>query len=194
MAWPLKVSSEPFLPTTKANSFADAEEGAVRKDWLAARSQTLGKWKRLEDRQVGYTLLYPGDWSAEGQVAATEFAIGGRCRSVRVVDYEPPPASGPGAQVRQSFLQVCAKPIRRGESLEEFMRQTYGGSLAKRFEMADFNGLAAYQTRAGEHTRTIFSEIKDYRIQIYVSIIADLKKYGTRQSQIERILASFSVI
>jgi len=180
--------------TEEANSFAGPKEAAVATDWLAAWSQTPGERKRLEDRQVGYTLLYPRDWSVEGRVAATEFAIGSRCQSVRVVDFEPPPGSGPGAQVRHSFLQVCAKPIKGGESLQDFMRQTYGALLARTFEMADFNGLSVYQTREEKPTKMIFTEIKHHRIQIYFSVVADLEKYPTRKTQVENILASFSVI
>src|SRR5262249_34120278 len=106
--------------TEEVNFFAGPTSAAGASDRLAAWSQTPGEWKRLEDRQVGYALLYPSDWSVEGQVAATEFAIGSRCRSVRVVDFEPAPGSGPAAQVRHSFVQVCAKPIEGGESLEDF--------------------------------------------------------------------------
>jgi hypothetical protein len=163
-------------------------------EYQAAWSQTTGERMRLEDRQVGYTLLYPRDWSVEGQVAATEFAIGSRCQSVRVVDFEPPPGSGPGAQVRHSFVQVCAKPIEGGESLQDFMRRTYGALLARAFEMADFNGLSVYQTREEKPTKMIFTEIKDHRIQIYSSVVADLEKYPTRKAQVENILASFSAI
>lgn len=159
-----------------------------------ARAQTPDEWKRLEDRRVGYTLLYPRDWSVVGQVTATEFAIGSRCQSVRVVDFEPPPGSGPGAQVRQSFLQVCAKPIEGGESLEAFMRRTYGALLARTFEMADLNGLSVYQTREEKPTKMIFTEIKDHRIQIYSSIVAELEKYPMRKAQLDHILASFSAI
>jgi hypothetical protein len=180
--------------TEEANSFAGPKEAAVASDWLAAWSQMPGERMRLEDRQVGYTLLYPRDWSVEGQVAATEFAIRSRCQSVRVVDFEPPPGSGPGAQVRHSFVQVCAKPIESGESLQDFMRRTYGALFARAFEMADFNGLSAYQTREEKPTKMIFTEIKDHRIQIYSSIVADLEKYPTRKAQVENILASFSAI
>jgi hypothetical protein len=180
--------------TEEANSFAVPKEAAVATDWLTAWSQTPGEWKRLEDRKVGYTLLYPRDWSVEGQVAATEFAIGSRCQSVRVVDFEPPPGSGPGAQVRHSFLQVCAKPIEGGESLQDFMRQTYGVLLARTFQMAKFNGLSVYQTREEKPTKMIITEIKNHRIQIYLSVVADLEKYPTRKAQVENILASFSVI
>jgi hypothetical protein len=180
--------------TEEVHSFAGPRGAAIASDWLAAWAQTSREWKRLEDRQVGYTLLYPSDWSVEGQVAATEFAIGSRCRSVRVVDFEPAPGSGPGAQVRHSFVQVCAKSIAGGESLEDFMRHTYGGLLARTFEMADFNGLSVYQTREQKPTRMIFTEIKNYRIQIYSSVVADLEKYPTRRGQVDNILASFSVI
>lgn len=180
--------------TEEANYFVGPQEAAVGTHWLAAWSQRPGEWKRLEDRRVGYTLLYPRDWSVEGQIAATEFAIGSRCQSVRVVDFEPPPGSGAGAQVRHSFLQVCAKPLKGGESLQDFMRQTYGALLARTFEMADINGLSVYQTREEKPTKMIFTEIKDHRIQIYFSIVADRELYPTRKAQVENILASFSEI
>jgi len=89
---------------------------------------------------------------------------------------------------------VCAKPIEGGESLEDFMRHTYGGSLARTFEMADFNGLSVHQTREQTPMRMIFTEIKNYRIQIYSAVVADLEKYPTRRAQVENILASFSAI
>jgi len=167
---------------------------ATATGWLAAWAQTPVEWKRLEDRQVGYTLLYPEDWSVEGQVAATEFAIGSRCRSVQVIDFEPPPGSGAGAQVQQSFVQVCAKPIEGGESLKDFMRQTYGALLARTFEMANANGLSVYQTREEGPIKTIFTVIKNHLIQIFSTVVAEPEKYPTRQAQVEKILASFSVM
>jgi len=180
--------------TEEMDVFAGPRSATVASDRPAAWSQTSGEWKRLEDRQVGYALRYPSDWSIGGQVAATEFATGSRCRSARVVDFEPAPGSGPGAQVRHSFVQVCAKSIEGGESLEDFMRHIYGASLARTFDMADFNGLSAYQAREQTPPRMIFTEIKNYRIQIYSSVVADLEKYLTRRAQVEHILASFSVI
>jgi hypothetical protein len=167
---------------------------AIAADWNAVRSQPPGEWKRLEDRQIGYALLYPSEWSVEGQVAATEFAIGSRCRSVRVVDYGPPSGSGPGAEVRQSFVQVCGKPIEDGKSLEDFMRRTYGDKLARTFVMADFNGLSVYRSREEQPTRTIFTEMRNHRIQIYCSVVADLEKSPMRRVQVENILASFAAI
>jgi len=89
---------------------------------------------------------------------------------------------------------VCAKSIEGGESLEDFMRHIYGASLARTFDMANFNGLSAYQAREQTPPRMIFTEIKNYRIQIYSSLVADLEKYLTRRAQVEHILASFSVI
>jgi hypothetical protein len=111
-----------------------------------------------------------------------------------VIDFEPPPRSGAAAQVQHSFVQVCAKPIEGSESLEDFMRQTYGALLARTFETAHVNGLSVYQTREEGPTKTIFTEIKVHLIQIFSSVVADPEKYPTRQAQVEKILASFSVI
>ena len=74
------------------------------------------------------------------------------------------------------------------------LASTYGALLARTFEMADINGLSVYQTREEKPTKMIFTEIKDHRIQIYSSIVAEPEKYPTRKAQLENILASFSAI
>ena len=188
-----------FVGTTtasdrQATSFSRSNEASVGADRVAARSQTPVEWRRLEDRQVGYALLYPSEWSVEGQVAATEFATGSRCQSVRVVDFEPPPGSGPGAQIRHTFLQVCGKPVQDGQSLDDFMRRTYGALLERTFVRVDLNGLPAFRSREEQPTKVIFTQTKNHRIQIYVALVADPGKYEARKAQVEKILASFSAI
>ena len=124
--------------------------------------------RRLEDRLVGYALFYPDGWTVGGLVAATEFAVGAQCQSVRIVDFEPPPDSGLGAQVLQSFVQVCAKLVWKDVPLADFMHQTYGASLFIRFREAVLNGIAVYQTKGEASTMTIFMQIEDYRIQVFL--------------------------
>jgi hypothetical protein len=162
----------------------------------SAQSRATEPWKRLENRQIGYVLLYPTDWSVGGQVAATEFAVGGQCQSVRVVDFEPTPGSGPGAQIRQSFVQVCAKRIAGADSLPDFMHRTYGAQSTRTFEMARLNGLSVYRTRNKEEqtTRMLFADIGDQRVQVYGSVVAGVADIATRTAQVADILASFAAI
>jgi hypothetical protein len=190
-------SAETMFATPTAIDFRAVRTGAAAATRRPApRSQTPGEWKRLENRQVGYTLLYPADWSVEGQVAATEFAVGSQCQSVRVVDSQPAPDSGSGARMQQSFLQVCAQRIVGAESLQDFMRRSYGARFARIFEAADVEGLFVYRSkdREGQPATMLFTEIKGQRIQVYCSVAADVAKFATRMAQVEDILASFAAI
>ncbi len=191
---PIALLGALALDAGEAGSVVGAKAATIATGRLAAWAQTPAEWERLEDRRVGYALRYPAGWSVGGRVAATEFAVGARCRSVRVVDFEPPADAGPGAQVRQSFVQVCAKPLRDGAPLEDFMRRTYGALLASRFEKAELNGMLVYRSTRKAPARLIFTQTADYRIQLYSSVTAAPEDYARRLAQVEEILASFSRI
>lgn len=153
-----------------------------------------GSMGRLENPEVGYSLLYPGDWQLRGQVMATEFANGAQCESVEVVDFQPPPEAGPGAFVLHSFVQVCAKPLTDSSTLDDFMRRTYGDALAGLFQMMELDGVRAYRATNEDLDVTIFLQTNDYRVQIVSSVEADPDQRSERISQVQTILDSLSLV
>lgn len=151
---------------------------------------------RLRDDLVGYSLRYPRGWKVKRQpVGGTEFATGGQCTTVQVVDFEPPPESGAGGGgfLRHSFLQVCARGLTDRSSLDEFMRRTYPGSLRAQFELVNVGGVRAYTARKRDQT-VIFLQTDDHRIQILASVVADAERLATRRAQVRRILGSFALV
>jgi hypothetical protein len=146
----------------------------------------------LRNTAVGFRLAYPRDWKIARQVVATEFAAGAACQSVRIVDSAPDPASGPGAKVLQSFVQICWKRVSGDESLAEFVEKTYGGRASSLLERAELGGIVAYRTRGnGLHT-TILLQTTSHRVQIVTAVVAEPSRRAARRAQVERILASFS--
>ncbi len=147
---------------------------------------------RLTSDEVGYSLGYPADWQVTRQTVATEFARGAECRSVEVVDFEPPPDAGPAAMVLRSFVQVCAKPIAPGSSLDDFMRLTYGDALADLFQATEVAGLPAYRA-GGEEQGTIFVQTDRHRMEVVSAVVApDPDLHAQRLAQVRRILGSLS--
>jgi hypothetical protein len=144
--------------------------------------------RMLTNDRVGYSLSYPRTWRVAAKVVATQFAARARCRTVRVVD-------GAGlAEVRQSFVQLCWKPIKDGSSLAGFMRGSYGSRLDDLFVRASLGGMLAYRTKTGSTNRTFFVQTKKgYRLQIVASVVAAPAKRRTRLAQVNRILASLSL-
>jgi hypothetical protein len=151
------------------------------------------RYLQLRDNLVGYSLRYPRGWKVERRpVGGTEFSAGARCRSVRVVDFEPPPDSGAGF-VLHSFVQVCARRLADGSSLEEFMRTTYGDSFLEEFDSAKVGGVGAYAARKTDQS-VIFLQTNDHRIQIHSAVVADAEKRATRRAQVRRIERSYSLL
>lgn len=148
--------------------------------------------RTLRNPAVGFSLSFPRSWKVAGQVTATEFAAGSACQSVRVVDFQPSADSGPGAQVLQSFVQMCWKRLSGGESLAAFMDRTYGEKAAGLFERTELGGAPAYRTKGDGHDATIFLQTDAHRIQIVASVVAEPTKRALRRTQVQRILASFS--
>ncbi len=138
-------------------------------------------------------MLYPSDWQLKGQVVATSFATDAECQSVEVVDFQPPEGSGPAAVVLHSFVQICARRLSDGLTLDDFMRQTYGDALAEQFQITELGGVAAYQTVGDDADTTIFLQASDYRVQLAASVVAEPAKRPERLSQVRRILDSFLV-
>jgi hypothetical protein len=167
---------------------------AVATDSPTTSQGAPAQWKHLEDPAVGFSLDYPANWSVEGQAIATQFAVGARCRSVRLIDFESPPDSGAAAPMQQSFMQVCAKPLEQHDSLDQYMQRVYGASLDQTFEIKDLNGARTYQAKIQGYTRTIFAQAKDGLIQIVASVATSPDKFPERKAQVERILASLSLI
>lgn len=175
--------------------FGESAAAAVRSVEAAAPANRPGEvsatpadWIFLEDPAVGVALFYPPEWSVEGPVAATQFAATARCRSVRMVDFEPPADSGAAASVDQSYVQICVTPLSDGDSLESYMRRTYGESLARRFAKTDLNGACAYEDRGHTFSRTIFTRAGDRLIQIVTAVATVPERMADRKAQIERIL------
>jgi hypothetical protein len=147
---------------------------------------------RSENREVGYSLLYPGDWQVKGNVVATEFATAAACESVVIVDFQPPPGSGPAAFILHSFVQICAKPLADNLMLEEFMRQTYGHTFFTIFQRTNLAGLAGYQIERHGLNTTIFLQTNRHRIQIVTAVIASPEKQAQRVTEVQEILHSLS--
>ncbi len=166
----------------------DAQQPALSP--VAPDDASLGA-KRLINARVGYSLRYPSDWRTTGQVQATGFARGAICESVEVIDFEPPAGSGPTAVFLHSFVQICARPLTGGSSLDQFMRRTYGVAFVDRFEKTTLGGMPAYRARQDSAQTTYFLQTDEYRVQIVSAVAAPPEKRSARESQLERILESF---
>jgi len=174
---------------------ASACDGSAATNSLIFASQTVhGQWKQLEDPSVGFSLSYPADWMVDGQVIATEFAGDARCRSVRMIDFEPPSFSGAAAPIEQSFVQVCAKTLENSDSLDQYMHRVYGESLKKTFAITNLNELRAYQSMGQERTRMVFTQTRNRLIQIVASIATSPGIFPEREEQVEKILKSLSLL
>ena len=147
----------------------------------------------LRNDGVGYSLSYPRGWKVGGRVVATEFAARAGCQSVRVIDQADPADAGPGAEVRQSLVQICWKRVSDDASLDEFMRKTYGGRLSELFDRIRVAGVPAYRTRDGG-TSTFFLQTEMFRIQILGSVVAEPARSAERLAQVRQIVASFSLM
>lgn len=167
----------PPLPTPVTNSRTGTPEPAAV--------------KRLENSQLGFSLLYPANWEVTGAVLATGFAGDAYCESVRIVDDEPPPGSG-SALIQQSFVQICGKPLTDDAPLDLYLRNTYGNSAAARFQMTELAGMRSYQETNANGDATIFIQTRAYRIQIVASAATAPDLQAERRSQIQRILESIA--
>jgi hypothetical protein len=143
--------------------------------------------RTLRNDRVGYTLTYPGTWRLATQVVATQFATGGACQSVRVVD------DAGTAEVHHSFVQICSRRLTDGSSLAGFMRSTYGGGLSKLFVATRLGGMPAYRTRTGPDNRTFFVQANGYRLQLVAAVATRPSLRAKRLAQLAGILASFSL-
>jgi len=174
---------------------ASARDGsAISNSSIFISHSAHAQWKHLEDPTVGFSLDYPPDWSVDGQAIATQFAVGARCRSVRIVDFEPPADSGAAAPMEQSFVQVCAKPLDQNDSLDQYMHRIYGDSLEQAFVITDLNGTRSYQEKGKGRSRTIFTQNRIGLIQIVTAVATSPDKFSERQAQVERILESLALI
>ena len=138
----------------------------------------------LRNSTVGFRLTYPRSWHVVRHVVATEFAAGSACQSVQVVDFRPPPGSGPGAQVLQSFVQICWKRLSGGDSLADFVEKTYGRKASSLFERTALRRVPAYRTKAPGPNATIFLQTDAHRIQIVVAVVAAPKNRAVREAQV----------
>lgn len=150
-------------------------------------------WRQLSDPTLGLSLAYPPDWTVDGVVVATQFSAGARCRSVRIVDFEPPADSGAAAPLEHSFVQVCGRPVAAGVSLDAYMRETYGESLAQRFVQMDLNGTRAYRSRGHDATRMIFARSTAGLVQIVAGVSSAPELEAVRRAQVERILGGLTL-
>jgi hypothetical protein len=148
---------------------------------------------RLHDRAVGYSLRYPAGWRVRKQVVATEFARGAHCRSVEIVDFEPPALSGQSAAVLHAFVQVCSRRIEAGSSLGDFIRRTYPKELRAQADVITFGGHRAYRFVGPGNDTTIFLQTPAYRIQIVASAVTSADKRAKRVSEVRAVLASFRI-
>jgi hypothetical protein len=144
----------------------------------------------LRNDRVGYTLSYPRGWKVAREVVSTAFAADASCESVRVVDFAPPTTVRSG-KILQSFVQICAKRVRDGSSLDKFMRETYGRAMSS-FEKTRLGGLPAYRTKDGSANTTFFLQTPKHRLQVVGAVVADSGKRARRLAQVQRILSSLS--
>ena len=147
----------------------------------------------LRNSTVGFRLAYPRSWHVARQVVATEFAAGAACQSVQIVDFRPPPGSGPGAQVLQSFVQICWRRLSGGDSLADFVEKTYGRKASSLFERTELSRVPAYRTKGPGPNATIFLQTDAHRLQIVAGVVAAPKNRTVREAQVRRILASFAL-
>lgn len=154
---------------------------------------THADWLALTDPTLGLTLLYPPDWTVDGVVVATQFSAAARCRSVRVVDFEPPADSGAAAPMQQSLVQVCAQPKEQVGSLDQYMRRVYGESFDRTFALVELQGSRAYEAKGTGSLRTIFAETHNDLVQIVAAIATSPEKFSERQTQVQKILRSLQL-
>jgi predicted lipoprotein with Yx(FWY)xxD motif len=160
-----------------------------------ARAGGPAAYTRLADVDAGYTLIRPRSWRAEGRVLSTSFGAGAACRSVRVVDREPPAGSGGGAGgVLQTLVQLCARPLERpATSLEEFLRRTYPPAVRDRFAPTRLAGLMAF--RSGDAADgLVLLQTRSHRIEVATAVVADDANRERRLAQVRRILRSLAVL
>ena len=136
-----------------------------------------------------FSVTYPPGWGPSGQVQATAFASGATCRSALIVDRAPPAASGPGASIEQSYVQLCWK-AREGRTLAEFMAATYGSVGG--FSTTTLAGRPAFASRSGT-TATFFVDTSARRYQVVTAVNASTDLTPTRMAEVERILSSLSL-
>lgn len=146
----------------------------------------------LENTEVGYSLRYPPDWRVGGQVVSTEFATAARCESVAFVDSEPPAGSGPAPFIRRSFVQICARRVTDGLSLDEFMRRTYGASWLGSFSPTQLGGWPGYRAGREAAQTTIFLQTRVHRIQIVAVVNTGADLAAQRSAEVAAILESLS--
>lgn len=170
------------MPGELAVAGGDGRVAAAASDWL-----------QLSDPALGLSLSYPPDWTANGPVVATQFSAGARCRSVRIVDFEPPAASGAAAALEHAYVQVCGRAIPDGVSLDAYMQQTYGESLARQFAQMDLNGTRAYRSRGQGASRMIYARSATGLVQIVAGVSAAAENAAERRAQVERILGGLTL-
>jgi hypothetical protein len=158
---------------------------------LAGNVDAKTDWRRLENPEIGFSLRYPSNWRVTGAVIASEFAAASasRCQSVQIVDTSIQPDSGQSAQVRQSFVQVCGQPLVDDKSLDTYMEEVYGVSLAAQFQHTEFACLHAFEA-ADAGQRIIFLQTSTQRVQIIAVVVATRGKESERRYQVGLILES----
>lgn len=160
----------------------DAPTAAASADWL-----------QFSDPALGLSLSHPPDWTVGGLVVATQFSAGARCRSVRIVDFDPPPDSGAAAPLEHSFVQVCGRPLAAGVSLDAYMQQTYGEALARQFAQTDLNGTRAYRSRGQGTSSVIYARSGAGLVQIVTGVTAAPEHDAVRRAQVEGILGGLTL-
>jgi hypothetical protein len=103
-----------------------------------------------------------------------------------VVDYQPPPGSGPAGSLLHSLVQVCARPS-GDSSLEQFMRHTYGDAFDDEFDATRVAGLPSYRSIEQDNS-TIFLQTADHRLQIVTAVVAAPDKRPQRLADVRDIL------
>jgi hypothetical protein len=172
---------------------ADETEPRARSDVrTATETETASTVGVLEDAEVGYSMSYPRPWKVAGALVATEFAADADCRSVEIVDREPPPEAGPGAQVLHTLVQVCAHRLTDSASLEEFLRRTYDEEILARFRRTTVGSGRGFTTGTAVNSTT-FLQTDTHRLQVVTAVVADPAERQQRIAEVEAVLQTLSL-
>lgn len=166
-------------PTLAPPSGGDPPPSTAPPVTTAARSSVEGD----------FSLTYPSGWGPAGPVISSAFAAGADCASALVVDRALPDASGPGAQVLQSFVQLCWKGT-EGLSLDGYMAATYGGTGG--FQAATLAGRPALVAASGGSS-TYFVDTSSRRYQVRTAVTASPELEAQRRAEVAQVLASLAL-
>ena len=145
-------------------------------------------FSRLVNEQVGYSLVYPSEWSVvdHGEVASGVFE-GANCQTVRVVDKS---FGGLGAMAdRRAFVRICGRRVTDGLTLEEFMERL-PNDLRADYRVEELNGTTVYQYTDVDLNTRVRLQTDMYRIEIFSAVPTLPEKIHDRFAETQAIIES----